>query len=508
MPPKKKSTPKGAQLNASTRARVDKSRKVGNANAVASGVDMSRVGIISDRELMWIRRLAFENDEEEVNQRTLEEQRRKQLSNQHKAGWTDTVEARHDNFLKKQEQEKEEAERRRQALDELYNLEEEEKKREANARLELQTLLDDPRGRNVKSAKILHETLQAQEKQIEENKLRREAENVDRQRELDEIIMKNWGDNAEEMRLTLERKQKELDIKNANMEMLKGQIEERKKQRLDEKGERLRVRQEAEEEAEENRLETEERRQKELYNSTFNKSNARKATTKAQKLDTRKAEDMEYERKRQEEEERLEQMKQSAYDARNKKQQRFENRKKVGIDAYVDETSNPAPKYRTQEVFENKGTSFLDRMYQDDSTRVQRSKELRKPQEEEAMASGTESWRSSQHRKAEATATGYLTKEEEAEHLAEMRTYPERVKAEMDAEEAERLAEARRIKGIQRMQADEKHANERAELEQLREEARLQREREALDDAEYAKFIDSQLPGDAKPIVRKRAHAP
>ncbi|EPY26134.1 kinetoplast-associated protein-like protein [Strigomonas culicis] len=508
MPPKKKTPGPSAQTGVSARARADPSRKIGNANAVAAGVDLSRVGVISDRELAWIQRLATEGEGGTfADYRAAQERQRKEISSTRKAGWPDTTEARHEHFLQRQAEEKEEAERRKRALDELYHQEDEEARRQVNARAELQHMVDDPRGQCVKSARLLDETLKGREQQVAENERQRAADGVDRARELAEIQARDWGQAAEDARLQLELRQRNVDTKLANLELLAEQIDERRQGRAAYRGGRAQVDAEAAEEAAENFAEADARRRRELANGVVNKANSRKAVNKADKLQRRIQEDAVADEERVREEARVDALKQSTLQKQQQKQGAFAARQQLGLEHYQETATKPGATYRTQDVFEEKGESFLDKMYKGDAKRVETQRETLRHADfgdTELQGDRPSTWRAATHHGAQARTSGFLSKEEEEAHVLETRALPAKVRAEAEAEAAARLAAAQQLKAEQRAQADERReqnlrAKQAQQDEELREEAAMK-----ADNERYQQFIEGQLPKDMNPVLRKR----
>lgn len=513
MPPRQNGTKpaaalsSSAQLHLSSRARYDPRRRCGNGNAVASGIDLSRVGIISDVELNAIRRLvsAESEDAELRSRRQAEEQRRREWCKSRTAGWPDTIEAKRDLFLRSRDDAKKAAEERQLVMDALYAEQEEQARLASLAKLELQELKDDPRGRNLRSMLLLNDALKTREEQVAYRKMQREQEASTDAVELREMQMKAWGDEAEELHRKLAARQRNVEEKNYNLETVMYQIDERISQRAGEKAERVHVDREALEERQEQAEEDAQRHRLDLENAAFNQEHRRRASTKAERLKERMRQNVTDEADRLQEEAKVDSLKQFVLDHQRKKQEDFEKRKVKATSRYLAEVSQGSPTVRTQDAFETKGRSFLDRMYDGDVERVdkQRTAVLEALREDkEAKENGTGVY--SCHRAA-ATAAGFMDAAEEREHLDEMRTYPARVRAEELKEANERRAEALRIEKIQRLQAEEKRENARIEVEGRREAARQQKLYSEADDARYRQYIDSLVPKDMNPILYKKA---
>lgn len=510
----KASTGSSAQLGTSTRARPDPKRVLGTANAVAAGLDLTRVGIMSDRELDWIRTLAFgaASADAQEQARAAEAARRKALSQARTANWTDTTEARQQAFLRAREEDKEAAERRKVALDELYAQQKEEERLAKIAAMELQRLREDPRGRNAKSALMLHEAIKAREEQLAFQASVKSAQAIANEQERNAMLMEQWGHTAEELQKRLAARELNMAEKNYNLEMVLYQIQERKQQRAEEKQEGERARAEAEEEARENAAEEAERKQRGEENNLYNKASAKPKLSKSGKLQERLQENAQDEANRLRQEAHMAEMKQAALERQQRKQEAFEQRKAVGLRQYEQDKATDSPKRRTQDRFEGKGESFLNRMAAGDVARTQHAKEARRQQVEEekaataaavaAAAGGTPAKR---YNKAEATASGFTSPAEEQAYLAEMRTLPETIRTEQAAEAAARKAEARRVEEIQKMQAEEKRERTRREVEAERANARQQRAYQAEEDARYRAFIASQIPDDMNPTLKAKA---
>ncbi|KPI89680.1 hypothetical protein ABL78_1173 [Leptomonas seymouri] len=514
----------GNTLAVSTRARPDPLRRIGNGNAVARGLDLSRVGVLSDRELAFFRRLAYASSREAELQwqdaRRQEEERRRELSKARTANWPDTIEARHDRFLKAQQDAKDAAEERQRVLDELYEEQLKEEHQAMIARQELAQLKEDPRGRNARSMKQLHETLKCREEQVAfKQQLRQEEEAAvtDTQRELQ---LQAWGNQTEAMHKKLEARQRNMEEKNANLEIVLYQIEERRRERAAEKQEHARVKHEAAEELAEQEEEDAVRHAREVENAEFNKSRRRVAPTKLQRLQERLVENTRDEAALRAEEEKLDGLKAWVMNRQQRKQEAFEQRKKDGLQQYLDE-ANPekAPIYRTQNAFEQKGQSFLQRMHDGDVQRREKDRQFyrelqeereRKERGEEDLetedgGNGASSNTRRRYHGASTTAGGFLNAAEERAYAEEMRRYPELLKAQEAQETAERREEAKRIQEIQKLQAAEKRENARREVEARREEARQQQERRALEDERYDAYIDSIVPPDMHPVLYRKA---
>lgn len=480
----------------SLRARRDPYRRTGNANAVAAGIDLSQVGMVSERELNWLRHLAAENGDSFDAYLKRKEEQRRALSAARTARWSDTKEAKHEEFIHSQEAAMEEAEKRREELDAFFAEEEKEAHRNRLAQLELLLLKDDPRGRNIQHAIMLDKAMKERKEQIEFNKMLSKDTLEEERRDLQEKQLKAWGEEAEERRKLLLQREKNMEEKATNLEAVLYQIEQRKQQRTDEKKLRAFLEQEALEEKLENEEEERIRKAKEMENGLWNRNNARKAVTKHQKLDEKLKQHELDEAKRIKEEEFLTSLRKVVEEKRRKKQEEFELRKKDTLDKFRREKTQPSPTYRTQDVFEQKGVNFANAMAAEDDERVAQIRENLR------MAKNFEE---DDHRKAEASASGFLDYEEEVRHLEEMRRLPDQARAEEAEAVARKRAEAERIARIQRMQAAEKKKHERLLLEIERENAARTQAALLEDDERYLKYLESQLPSDMDPYLREKA---
>ncbi|KPA76429.1 hypothetical protein ABB37_07754 [Leptomonas pyrrhocoris] len=502
----------GTALSVSTRARQDPRRRIGNGNAVAGGLDLSRVGVLSDRELAFFHRLACASaqsaEQRRLDARRSEEERRRELSKARTATWPDTIEARHDLFLKTQQDAKDAAEARQRVLDELYAEQLKEERNAMIARQELAQLKEDPRGSNARSMTLLHETLKGRAEQVaykQHCKQEEEAAAADTQRQLQ---LQAWGDQTEAMQKKLAARQRNMEEKNTNLETVLYQINELRQARAAEKQEGVRVAQEAAEERAEQAAEDAERRARELENGEFNKSHARTALTKSQRLQERLADNKQNEAAMRAEEARRDGMKAWVMEKQQQKRDAFERRKETALLQHLEEAvPEKAPTYRTQDVFEQKGQSFLQRMHDGDVQRREQEKQHRSElqREMEERANGTSSNAQSRHHGAATTAGGFLNAEEERAYAAEMRRYPEQIRAQEAQEAAARRAEAQRVEEILKLQAAEKRENARRAIEARREEARQQQGCQALEDARYGEYIDSIVPADMDPVLYRKA---
>ncbi|KAL7699300.1 hypothetical protein N2W54_002053 [Lotmaria passim] len=505
-------------LAASTRVRQDPSRRIGNGNAVAGGLDLTRVGILSDRELAFFHRLAesgsHNTEQQRLDARQQEEQRRRELSKARTANWPDTIEARHDRFVQAQQDAKDAAEERQRVLDELYAEQLKEERQAVIARQELAQLKEDPRGRNARSMKLLHDTLKGREEQIAYKQQRKQEEAAATTDTQHELQLQAWGDQTEEMHKKLATRQRNMEEKNANLEMVLCQIDQRRQERAAEKQDRVRVEQEAAEERAEQGAEEAARRARDMENSAYNEAHRRTALTKSQKLQERLADNAQDEAAMRAEEAKLDGLKAWVKDKQQRKQDAFEKRKEAVLQEYAEAAAaEKAPTYRTQDIFAGKGQSFLQRMYDGDEKRQQQQREREREQDQRAEAgpvgaegSGAPPPQQQQQRhKAATTAGGFLNEAEERAYAEEMRCFPELMKAEAAQEAAARRAEAKRVEEIQKMQAVEKRENARRAVEARREEARQQQQHRAQDDERYSAYLDSVMPPDMDPILCRKA---
>lgn len=495
---------KHSQLGVTSRVRHDPLRRQGNANAVAVGINLSCVGVMSDRELEWIMRLAYDDDGVTALVSKQEAQDRlKALSDTRKEQWSDTVEARQHAFLATRAAEAEEAERRRRKLDELYEEQEEQQRLARVAQLELQHLRDDPRGRNLKKNLALHEAIKAREEQIAFKNFTDGNDREEEQRERREREARLWGEIAEEERKKLAIRQRNVEEKNTNLEAVLYQIDQRRQERAEEKGRRKFVDEEAEDERRENEAEEAERRAKEAAFGLHNKANSRPHLSRQQRLQQRVVNGVEEAAELQQENARSDRVKQEALERRKRKADEFEKRKLLGLDKYMQATAEKSPTFRTQDCFETKGVDMIAKMDDADKERVKHLRDSRIEMQNyrEPLNETT----GKPFNRAAATASGFHTREEEQANLVEMRKLPELVRAEMEAEAAARKAVADRVAMIQKMQAAEKKEQKRREDTAEVDERRQLEEWHAMDDERYANYIRSQLPEDMSPFLKNKA---
>lgn len=478
-----------------TRARPNPHRRVGNANAVSAGIDLTRVGIVSESELVWIRCLANEREGALEEYLKRKEEQRKAASEAHKKLWADTKEARHDEFLRTQVEAESEAERRREELDAFYFQQEEEERMLRMKQLELQHLKEDPRGRNVSHAILLHETLKGREEQIQFQRQKEDNRLEEEKRDLEEKQLKAWGEEAEERRQAILRRQKNMEEKTANLRALAYQVHLRTEEVQENQVRRAEIEREALEEKLENEEEARIRREKEHENGMWNKAHARKAITKHQRLDERIATFAEDEERRVKEEEFLVNLRKVVEEKRRRKQELIECRKQQGLQAYLHEKILPSATFRTQDLFEKNGTHFIESISNADDVRVWETRQRLLAKDSPL----------STHRKAAVSASGFSTFEEEQEYLEEMRKLPERIRAEEAALAAQKRKDADRLAYIQKLQAEEKKQHDRLQVEIERENARQRKQFMEEDDKRFLQYLKSQIPNDMPPILRAKA---
>lgn len=481
---------------ANSRVRVDSNRRTGNANAVAAGVDLTQVGVVSDRELNWIRRLAYETEGAVDDYLRSQEERRKAASAARTAQWTDTKEAKHGEFLRSQAAAAEEAERRREELDQLLEEQDREAHRARVAQLQLKQLKEDPRGRNIQHAILLHEVMKGREEQIAYSKSKEKDVIAEERRELEEMQRKHWGEEAEERSKLLLQRQKNMDEKATNLEAVMYQLQERRKHHVDEKELREFIDQEAEDEKRENEEEERRRKELEMENGLWNKANARKAVTKHERLDERIKQFTLDEQDRIREESVQEERKRKLEEKQRIKREDLDRRKVASVAAYLAEKGDGSPTYKTQNIFARKQENFVLQLAEGDSERQKRMAQ--------ALIEA-KNYPADEHRKAEASASGFHNKAEEREYVEEMRGRA----AQVRAEEAERVARLReesdRVARIQRLQAAEKREHNRRQVELDRETARRQQAYQEESDKKYAEYLKAQIPDDMDDYLREKA---
>ncbi|KAG5509594.1 hypothetical protein JKF63_06299 [Porcisia hertigi] len=509
-----------------TRARRDPRRRIGNSNAVADGLDMTRVGILSDRELAFFHRLAYAGshaaEQQQHDARKQEEYRRRNLSKARTAEWTDTIEARHDRFVQEQKDATEAAEARQKVLDDLYLEQRKEEHKAMIARQQLEKIKEDPRTRHVRSVTLLHEALKAREEQVayrdmvkREEKKRNAADQLEYQQQL-------WGDQAEELHKKLQARQRNMEEKNTNLEAVLYQIDRRREERAADCEDRKRVDQEAADERAEQREEEMARRARDLENGAYNVAHSRTAVTKAEKLQAHLAENAKDQAALEAEEKKVESLKRYVVEHQRRKQLAFEDRKKASLPQYLKEAQpDKHPTYRTQDAFVQKGTSLLQHLHDGDAKRQEKQREqqlemtferLQMEEEKAAEARGETieskldaNGRNLRHHRASTTAAGFMSMAEEKAYAEEMRRYPEQLRAKEAEEAAARRAEALRLEQAQKLQAAEKHEKERRALEAHREEVREQQAQQEADDARFRAYIDSVIPADMDPFLYRKA---
>lgn len=502
-----------AQLSSSTRARADPTRTVGTANAVAAGIDLSRVAIMADRELDWIRQLAYgEAAAAEVERsRGADLAARKALSDARIAHWPDTTDARQNAFLQSRADEAEEAERRRVVLDELYAQQMAEERLARLAALELQRLRDDPRGRNAKSVLMLNEAIRAREQQIAFAASVQSTEAAENEAERNRMLMDLWGYTAEELQKKITARERNMAQKNHNLEAILFQIQERQQTRHDAKADGELVRQEAAEEARENTAEAAERRARDIAIGQDNAAVARHQRSEYAKLQGRIADTANDAAEAAAQERKVAHIARGVADRQQAKLDRFEEHKRAGIDLHAAQQSRHGPTRRTQDRFENTGVSFLSQMASGDTERTKRGKDSRRLLgESERAAAAAEADEAAAgsgrcYKRAEASASGFTSMDEERAYLAEMRLAPEAMRAEAAAKAAARREAALRIEAIQKLQSAEKREQSRRAVEAERESARRQQQQQAQGDAKYTAFIEAQLPADMDSYLRAKA---
>ncbi|KAF5217775.1 hypothetical protein TcYC6_0102580 [Trypanosoma cruzi] len=490
-----------------TRARVDRRRKVGLANAVAQGRPLYRVGIISESEIADIRRLANADEGAFDAYRREEDARRREASKARTDLWPDTMQAKQEAFLRRRKDDKAEEERRANIILELDAQQQEEERRQRQAQLALKYLKEDPRGRNVRSLLMLDEAIKDREAQIAFKKevKRQEAEN---EKEKQELLQREQG----EKRLTeeqekLARRSRNVEEKKSHLQQMLFQIAERKRMKAEKKEMLTEVNRGAEEEKQENQEELMMQKEKMVAVHAYNRSIAKPPLSKHDRLRRRIQQEEGDDAARELQEKKIEAMKRVPMERLKKKQELFENRKEQSWRMFEEENKAMRHKERTQDVFEQRGTSIIDSMAAGEERRKQEALEERRRRQEEFLrvTNGEVEEPPEGVRRAATHRAGFMDDEEARQYQKEMRAHPARVLAEQQAEAAKRREEAELLQHIQRLQAAEKKENERREAEELVEARRRQREAMETDDEHYRTYVKSQLPSDMDPYLYAKA---
>ncbi|ORC86080.1 uncharacterized protein TM35_000301200 [Trypanosoma theileri] len=491
-----------------TRARVDPKRKVGLANAVAQGRLLYRVGILAESELYAIRHLANAIDDEDAHNayRQQEDERRREASKARTNLWPDTLQAKQEAAIRRRQAEKEEEERRKNMLLELGAQQEEEERRQKQAQLALKLLKEDPRGRNVRSLVMLNEAIKDRENQIAfKNELKRKEEEEAR---LEKELMDQGKDEylAKEEQEKFDRRSRNVAEKNEHLQQMLFQIQERKKMRAEKKEGGEEARRAAEEEKQENLEALLENRELMARIHEYNRSIAKPPLSKHDRLLQRIQREEGDEAARALQEEKLESMKREVMEKMRRKQELSEKRREQGFLAFAAENERMQHKARTQEVFERRGVSMLERLAASEDRQRERQKEQRRqqvealkhPEEAEANDNGLT-------RRAAASQWGFIHDSEAEAYRQEMQAHPARVAAEREAEARERRAEAERLQRIHRLQAEERRENDRRTRADDMESRERQRQAMEEDDANYRAYIVSQLPDNMVPYLQTKA---
>ncbi|KAH9600115.1 hypothetical protein LSM04_002802 [Trypanosoma melophagium] len=491
-----------------TRARVDPKRKVGLANAVAQGRLLYRVGILAESELNAIRRLANAIDDEDAYNayRQQEDMRRREASKARTDVWPDTLHAKQEAAIRRRQAEKEEEEQRKNMLLELEAQQEEEERRQKQAQLALKLLKEDPRGRNVRSLVMLNEAIKDREMQISfKNELKKKEEEEARIEK--ELLDKGKDDYlAKEEQEKFNRRSRNVAEKNAHLQQMLFQIQERKKMREEKKEGREEARRAAEEEAQENLEALAENREKMARIHEYNRSMAKPPLTKHDRLLQRIQHEEGDEAARALQEEKIESMKREAMEKMRRKQELAEKRREQGFLAFAAENDRMQHKARTQDVFEQRGVSMIERLAASEDRQRERQEEQRRQEELANKQSGASNGNNAAlSRRAAAGRWGFIHESEAEAYQREARAHPARVAAEREAEARERRAEAERLQKIHRLQAEERRENERRT--RAEEKAARERQQQAMEeeDANYRAYIATQLPENMDPYLQNKA---
>ncbi|RNF09337.1 uncharacterized protein Tco025E_07001 [Trypanosoma conorhini] len=490
-----------------TRARVDPRRKVGLANAVAQGRLLYHVGIMSESELDAIRRIANEDGGAYDAYRRQEDARRREASAARTALWPDTIQAKQEAFLRRRKDDKLEEERRANLLLELEAQQQAEERRQRKAQLALKYLKEDPRGRNVRSVTMLHEAIKDREAQIAfKNELKRQEE--ENAKDEQEALLREQGeDRLKEQQEKFAQRSRNVAEKNSHLQQMLFQIAERKRVRAEEKQMRADLNRGAEEEVQDNLEEARARREKMAVVHEYNRSIAKPPLTKHDRLRQRIQREAGDDAARALQEEKVDAMKRAPMERLRMKQQWFEKCKEQAHLAFTKEREAMRHKERTQDVFEERGTSMTANMAADEERRKQEALEERRRRREEFLrvTNGEVEELPEGVRRAATHRAGFMSEAEAQEYQKEMQTHPARVLAEQKAEAAKRREKAELLQRIHRLQASEKKENERREAEELVEARRRQKEAMEEDDERYRSYVKSQLPPDMDPYLYAKA---
>lgn len=509
----------------SQRVRYDPTRKRGNENALAQGIDMTTVTVLGHQELQRIRRVAYDDEgAAQAAQRASEEARRKQCSEARSEHWPGTHDAELAKFYTTQAEEQEETQRRLREIDELHRLQKEARRQEVCNRALLQRLREDPRGRQTQEMVHLHEAMKYNERQVamqaEEAKQRSLDEKMERERTGESM----WGDTTDAMRQKLEQRERNMAEKIANLSMVTLQKDLRRAAKAAEREELLAAQREEKEAAQAEEAESAARKQEQLRCDAFNRAHALPMMSRAQRLQQRVERDKNVQNELAREEAKTESMHRRARAQIDTRRDALSRRQGAAMETWREVKAESDRTERAQCAFTRpEVTSFVDRIERDCQARVDQQQRTQASRLAEQTAchstsssspamDGAERANASdggamlRHRRtAAATAGGFLSVEEENAYVAEMKLHPARMQEEERAAAAERRARAVRLADEQRLQAETKRALVQRGREAAVTERRLDESRAVKDDEEYRAYVEKQLPADIPPVMRKKA---
>nr|CCC94966.1 unnamed protein product [Trypanosoma congolense IL3000] len=490
-----------------TRARVDPKRRFGLANAVARGETLRRLCVMSESELFNIRHLLTADEDPYGAYRRQMDAQRTESSKAHTANWPDTVQAKQEAFLRLSKQEKEDEDRRKLMMIEFNRQQQEEEQRQKQAHMALKLLKEDPRSQRVRSFVLLDEALKDRDLQIATRAHFREMEEKRRKEEHQSSLVGVHDHEVKELKDKHDRISREVDLKNEHLKQMLFQISERKKLRAEHKEEAKAVKVAAEEEERERLEEIMETKRKMLEADKYNRSVAKQKPSKHDRLLERIEKDKLDEAERVKQEQMLDNMKKNAQERIRRRRQHFEEAKRIGEIAFINEQDIVQYIPKTQEVFEKCAVDLVNQMARNEDIRKEKAREVQQQLKEELHRRnmGETEQQDRYVVKAEAHRAGFMNNEEARAYQLEMQKHPEKVRMEQRAE-AERLRrEAGILQTIHRLQAAERKENERREVALGVEEQRMVEEAAKEDRERYRAYVESQLPSDMNPYLRRKA---
>ncbi|CCW61837.1 unnamed protein product [Phytomonas sp. EM1] len=188
------------------------------------------------------------------------------------------------------------------------------------------------------------------------------------------------------------------------------------------------------------------------------------------------------------------------------KREAFEQRKAIGLARYTELHAQPGPTERTQDLFAEKFPSFLDQIESGEDARRRTARSASESRSHAREAGGVNGLSSSSPpRKAEATAFGFFSVEEEKAYLADQRRRAGELREAEVAEKAALRASTTALKAFQKQQAEERSRRMQEEKAAERAGAQQHLADMAADDAQYLDYIRSQIPPDMHPVLVEKA---